>query len=436
MKKFFTILSFLQVTCIFAIDRFVDPNLSSGNGTTLFTTITSAVNTAVNGDRIIIASTTYNEPALTISKSLQIMPQTPGTTINFNANIIIGGFAGMKLEITGFNLGVYSFSSVQVTNGSYTNRAKVSFVQCSTTNVDFNNNFYDLNLIKSSMTSDVHFRYGSIVANSMTNCYLWDEDSTNQNISNKILIVSNTISNETQLLNDDFIYVFANNILKNLRVQKWVMNSQKNSIINNEFSSGCQLHFAILIENPGTNNYNIWDSLYFIDKYNFIFSNNKFDGSVYFSNPDTSNTFQVGFDPFRYGMNYFRSGNPGSPYILPFYSTTTSKWPNNNSNGFFEWSYNGVNLPGSLPSGSQPLSLTKIIGSSSDIDGGHPNHDYYDIDLTINDRGVNGGPYSQLNYNPTSNPNNSKAFIFDLEMPADLFPGQSTDIKAKGYHKN
>ena len=106
MKKIFTILTLLTATSIFATDRFVDPNLSAGNGTTLFTSISSAVNAAVNGDRIIIASTTYNEPELTISKSLQMMPQTSGTTINFNANISISGFVGMKLEITGFNLGI------------------------------------------------------------------------------------------------------------------------------------------------------------------------------------------------------------------------------------------------------------------------------------------------------------------------------------------
>ena len=105
MKKIFTILTFLTATSIFATDRYVDPNLSAGNGTTLFTNITSAVAAAVNGDRIIVSSNTYNEATLTISKSLKIIPQTAGTTINFNANIIITGFPGMKLEILGFNLG-------------------------------------------------------------------------------------------------------------------------------------------------------------------------------------------------------------------------------------------------------------------------------------------------------------------------------------------
>jgi len=115
---------------------------------------------------------------------------------------------------------------------------------------------------------------------------------------------------------------------------------------------------------------------------------------------------------------------------------SSASFPNVGRPGFFEWSYNGVDLNCAIPTGSSPLSLIKIIGQTNDIDGGSPNHNYYDIDLTINDRGRNGGPYSQLNYNPTSNLNNSKAFIFDLDMPTDLFPGQSIDIKAKGYHKN
>lgn len=59
MKKKITLLAILCVVNVFASDRFVNPNLSQGNGTTLFTTITSAVAAAQNGDRIIIAYSTY-----------------------------------------------------------------------------------------------------------------------------------------------------------------------------------------------------------------------------------------------------------------------------------------------------------------------------------------------------------------------------------------
>ena len=118
------------------------------------------------------------------------------------------------------------------------------------------------------------------------------------------------------------------------------------------------------------------------------------------------------------------------------FSGSQSLFPQADIPGEFKWTYNGIDLPCATPSGSDPLVLTKIIGpTGTNIDAGNPNHAYYDIDLTINDRGTNGGPYSQLNYN-ASNPNNSRAFIFDLEMPVDLFPGQDVKIKAKGYHSN
>ena len=117
------------------------------------------------------------------------------------------------------------------------------------------------------------------------------------------------------------------------------------------------------------------------------------------------------------------------------YLNYNARFPNKDVSGFFEWTYNGIVFPQTSPVSSQPLSFTNIAGTTNVSDAGNPNHDYYDPDLTVNDRGINGGPYSVLNYN-SANPNNSKAFIFDLDMPADLFPGQNVEIKAQGYHKN
>ena len=164
-----------------------------------------------------------------------------------------------------------------------------------------------------------------------------------------------------------------------------------------------------------------------------------------FASNATSFSVNHGYYPFVPGSicSYSSPGlNQATSIDTTLYSTTqytsiSTTCPNPYVGGFFEWSYNGIDYPYSLTiTGSQPLALTRIIGQTNDIDGGNPNHDYYDIDLTINDRGRNGGPYSQLNYNPTSNPNNSKAFIFDLDMPTDLFPNQNVNITAKGYHKN
>jgi len=425
MKTITTLLLLSIAFQSFAIDRFVNPNLSAGNGTTLFTNITSAVNVAVNGDRIIVASNTYNEATLTIGKSLKIIPQTAGTTINFNANIIIAGFPGMKLEILGFNLGIYSISSNGISGGSATNRAKVSIIDCSISNVGFDNNFYEIYLIKSTILGIVNFKYGNIIMNSIQTVLLFDEPSDSQSSTEKILISNNTISNILGIFNNNYKFIVANNILKYLSVKRWNSESiVKNKIINNEFLDGAVFQIS-------------WGD---VPNYNIVFSSNKFTGSCTYYNHSTNYASNLGnfnwYDTtVDYRQNFF-CGAFWPNYIINNQTGSQSIYfPNPSVPGLFEWSYNGINFTCPTPNSSQPLSLVKIIGPINEIDGGNPNHDYYDIDLTVNDRGVNGGPYSQLNYNAT-NPNNSKAFIFDLEMPTDLFPGQNVNITAKGYHKN
>jgi hypothetical protein len=418
------------------LDRLVDPNLSIGNGTTIFTTLTSAINAAVNGDNIIVVSSTYNEAALTITKSLKIAPQTPGSIINFNANINITGFAGMNLELVGINIGVYSFLANAPTSGSATSRANVTFIGCTATNINFNQNYYNLNLIKSNVGSALTFRFGKITNNNLGNCYLYDEPSTNLNSDQRIFISANTISNETQLLNDDYLFYFTNNSLKNLRVQKWVLDVNKiNFITNNEFANNCELHFAVLLETitltcgAGC----IPDNVFPITSYNFKFENNIFNGVVNYTNKTNTNVSPLNnYRAHRYGSVYYTvlQNYPGAVIL----STSQSQFPNPNSSGFFSWTYNGNIIPCNVPSGSQPLSLTRIAGPTNIIDGGNPNHEYYDIDLTINDRGKFGGPYTLNNYSATNN--SGFSFVNDLSMPTDLFPSTQVNIKASGYHSN
>lgn len=449
MKNIFTLLTLLSATSIFAIDRYVDPNLSSGNGTTLFTTITSAVNAAVNGDRIIIASNTYNEAALTINKSLKILPQTAGATINFNANIIIAGFPGMKLEIIGFNLGIYSFSSNSITSGSYTNRAKISIINCFSTSININNEYYEANFINNNASKGIAFRYGNVVNNITEYIALLDENRDNINSTSKNFISNNNVTFLIGVFNNDYPFIISNNTLRDISIRRWnTLIPLKNKIINNQFKNDATIHFS------NTN----------VSGYNIVFSSNKFING--FSTPSYGNCsvdYQYDFNqspfvndnPYFYntwmpswswccnGPNgwYYINGNdnptrPNSSGCRGWTSNGSNNFPNLSVAGFFEWSYNGIDFACTMPSSGSPLAVTRIVGQANDTDGGNPNHDYYDIDLTINDRGINGGPYSQLNYNPTSNPNNSKAFIFDLEMPTDLFPGQNINITAKGYHKN
>ncbi len=429
MKKILFILALFTANGVFAIDRFVDPNLSIGNGTTLFTTITAAVNGAVNGDRILIVAGTYNEPTLTLNKSLVIIPQVAGTYVSYNGNITIAGFPGMNLSILGFRLGIYSITANAITSGSASNRAVVNIVDSRMANLTIDQDYYELTAAQCQLTSTVTFRFGNFCASKTNDLFVNDEPSINT-VNSKILIAADTIIGSTQYRNDDCPVVISNCILSGLYFWKWNNNvSTTNRISNNEFQSA-----------------SIFFPIYGVPGYNFDFSSNQFIGVLnFYSGSFTcsacfgSNTC-CGIQGSGCTPGYY-DGVAGpsslSCNISIEWSTTFSAFPSPTVNGFFKWTYNGIDLPCATPAGNQPLVLSRIIGTTgTNINSGNPNHDYYDIDLTINDRGRTGGPYSILNYNPTFNPSNGKAYVFDLEIPADLFPGQQVDIKAKGYHRN
>ena len=416
MKYPIAITLFLTCFNIFAIDRFVDPNLANGNGTNLFTTISSAVTASVNGDRILILPGTYNEPALTLNKSLTILSQTAGSIINFNGNIIIAGFPGMKLEILGFNLGVYSVSSNTIVGGTAVNRAKISFIDSKMTNLSIDQNYYELTCARSTMTGITTFRYGNFVVSKTNDLYLLDEPGTNLT-GKKHLLAGDTVTNRLEIRNDDYPVTIANSQLKSIYFYKWNNSTlNTNFIRNNQFVINSYLVFAASA--PG---------------YNFEFSSNEFLSMPYFLSGvqdaySSCNQYIGHYDFFDCWCNNTVCIN---------FSQSSSVFPYPTIPGFFKWTYNGIDLPCTIPAGNQPLVLTKIIGPiGTIIDAGNPNHEYYDIDLTINDRGRTGGPYSILNYNPSINPSNGKAFIFDLDIPADLFSGQQINIQSKGYHKN
>lgn len=409
MKKIITLITLLFVTNNYATDRLVDPTLSSGNGTTIFTTITAAINAAVNGDRIIIASNTYNEAALTIGKSLQIMPQTPGTTINFNANITIAGFDGMKTEISGINLGIYNLITTNYSTNNSTD-VNVSLIDCVFNQIIFNQDFYTLNMFNSTSNSLI-FKAGYIIKSNIINSFrVEDEVGQSTSLIKQIKILANIIGSTIYVYNDNYPLLIANNEINGgILLKRWnPSNDVTNFIHNNNFNGG----FYISSRN--------------VPRYNVIITSNFWNSA----------NFEVATNPNNYLVSGLNFNDPGSSFGGLFGNNSTNEYPNPNVPGFFEWSYNyGVTFGSPAVSSSSPLNYTLIAGNNSMSNSGNPNHRFYDIDLTINDIGVSGGPYSQLNYN-AANPNNSKAFIFDIDMPIDLFPTQTVDIKAKGYHKN
>ncbi|MEN8858172.1 MAG: hypothetical protein ABF260_08935 [Flavobacteriaceae bacterium] len=444
MKRIFplTVITLLLFANAFATDRFVNPNLSQGNGTTLFTTITAAVAAAENGDRIIVTSSTYNEAELTINKSLQIIPQTAGTTINFNANIKISSTSELKVELIGLNLGFYSVLAVN--DGLPNNPTSLNLINISCENILIDKDYIIPNIIESNVANEIIIRAGNVLKTNCNKLFIYDGPDSNLLLGN-IIISNNNISSVLQFYNDDLKFIISNNILHDIYITNWNKNIElSNEIFNNNFISkdnNCnaltgnapRVYFSVVGQLGGCCDYY---TEFRVSYYNIIFTSNLFDTSPLFPKPSymdsgTSPQFSTNQDRNLIRNIYNSCQEPSRNYG---WNSLSSIFPNEYSSGYFEWSYNHKKLPKTINTATS-LSFTNLESLSLINDAGNPNHKYYDIDLTINDRGINGGPYSQLNYN-ASNPNNSRAFIFDLEMPSDIFPNGNIEIKAKAYHKN
>lgn len=411
MKKLSFILAMFCAATTFATDRFVDATFGSGNGTTMFSTITSAINAATNGDRILVATGLYSEGALTINKSLTIAPQTAGAYIRYAGNITVNGSAGMKLYIVGMNMGIYSYT-MSTNSATSANRALVSFVDCKMGDLTVAADNYELLAIRSSVNSTTTMRYGSFIASKTNNLTINDEAGGN-NTTDKIVLTADSIMGNFNMRADNYAVNMSNCLMNNLTWYKWNSStSVTNEFYNNDVISGASWMLASTS----------------VPAYNFKFSSNNFLGTINFN----SGGSYSGYPYYTYGY-YWDTSVEGSLT----YSASTSLFPSPSSAGFFEWTYNGVDIPCTTPTASNPLVLTKVIGTTgTTVNSGNPNHEFYDIDLTVGDRGRFGGPNSWNNFFPASNPNGSRAFIYNLSIPADLFPGQNVDIKAKAYHRN
>lgn len=442
MKNILLLLFCSTISTHFAIDRFVNPNLSQGNGTTIFTTITAAVAAAENGDRIIVVSSTHNEAELTIDKSLQIMPQMPGTIINFDANVIISNIAGLKLEIIGLNLGMFDFKAIN--NGVLNNPSSINLINVSCNNILIDKDYINSHIIDSNITNEIIIRSGNVIKSSCDKLFVYDGPDSNLSFG-KIIISNNNISKVLQIYNDDMRFIISNNILHDLYITDWNKNIDlSNEIHNNNFiskenncrelsGSAPRVYFSVLGKIVCCSNY-FSDSK--VSTYNIIFTSNVFDSLPFYPNPSSMYSRNSPQFSTKQNRDIVRDTYDKCKPVPEGYdwSKINSIFPNQNSLGYFEWSFNHEKLP-KIINNATSISFTNIESSIELNNTGNPKHKYYNIDLSVNDRGINGGPYSQLNYN-AANQNNSRAFIFDLEMPADLFPGQNVEIKAKGYHKN
>ena len=380
-----------------------------------------ALNAAANNDTIVV----YDKPSgqnwienITIDKNIWLMHPVDTVRFKLFGSITIVPKAGMDLYLVGYDLqGNQITTTITGATATSSNRAKITVSNCQNiSNINFDRDWIDARIFSNvtNITGQITFRHGLVIGNVLTSSGIFiQQESTTISQNDSIIIIGNKArwcyfsSKEAGLIANNYFYLDACNgpySAGGVPLLIGYHNPAANSILgvyNNTFTNiggVCNLpRMAVSVDN-NSNNENI-----------------RFVNNLIVSSGQTS-----------YGL-WFNS-SPNTPYISHNYIYC---FPNLNfSNYGFQ---NELNYTSNTSYGSIDAWGRASSGNTLLIDKGNYLGEYYDINLTRNDIGTYGGPYSIDNYINTSN---SKAGVLYINMPHTLTNiNQLINVKASAGSK-
>jgi hypothetical protein len=364
-----------------------------------YSTINAALTAAVNNDTIVV----YDKPsgqqwieALTINKNLTFLHPTQGTRFKAPGQITVVPQAGMDLYFIGWDLNGNSITATATgSTATSANRAKITVTDCiNVVNISLNVDWIDARVFynQTNFTGQITMRHGIAVANVLANGGIQiAPESTTAAQGDSVIISGNKArwcyfdSQESGFIANNYLYLDnANNTwwgvgtgnalnIKNHNQSNnrttWIVN---NSITN---AGGCSNvpRMAISIRYAGNvNNIKIINNLLYVD-----------DGTC------NNGVWAI------YGDATAPNSNTGNPFISHNFVNTRSSvnyisFSVNNELNYYSNALNGF---GSIDTWGRAAS-----GNANLINKGNYLGQYYDIDLTRNDIGTYGGPFSIDNY--------------------------------------
>jgi hypothetical protein len=434
MKKILFIASMLFSSAMTqAADWYV--NQSGAPGT--FTTIQGAILVAAANDRVFVSPYDLYTENLSITKNITIAPATPGMTVQVNGTVTVTGFPNRNVHIIGMKS-----ASFTAATGTATATGKTIFnlTECEGPVTAEEN--VELRMYYCKGGYNVAMKDGRLYGNSIG--YLTVTDEAGSNSGDTITVVSNKMV-RLDWTSDNHYFFIANNFVggqtnQDGTLMEWgilTFNSMvynlgyQNNILNNtvhvsdwgciRFANGYNLSNVKIYNNVLSISYDRTNdcNLYWINcgavvggaatgspdiKHNIFASPGAYcDCCDRLSGPGITN---VSYEPTANAVNYI---------VTNFSRNTVS--PHFPSNVFDP-------VTGELNSGSNSV-------VTSFVNRGHASIQFQDIDMTRNDPGTYGGPYSWDNYN---NIGAGKARVYDLNMPFEIWPGQTPTIKAGAVH--
>ncbi len=424
-KSIITLFLFISVFAAFAADIKVD---KTGQIAGSVPTISQAITTAANGDRIVIFSNglVYNE-SLTIDKSLTFLSAAEGEYFYVTGNIKYVGANGREITVIGMHQLGNDSASGTVAVGT---RCAVNIVDCEINGyVIFNQDGYDVNVLYNTIEYAVELRYGKVIANKL------GIETSDNNWLGELRVTAESATYGQ----GDTLFIIANRAWKVDNIITYQVNFDNPNlryfIANNSFRNGYTNGTGYATSRTAVNIANC----YLTDSANVFINNylSGFESSVGCSGSSTYAVAQLkGIKTENLVNNIFKN-RYGSPYgcALLGYRGDYNIYD----------SYRGYPLAGVVDNNyfstaqnatfTYDLQTGKVTSGLAGIDAGKPGVNYMDLDLTRGDVGTYGGPYSQANYWDTPNPQGGGGRVFLLNMPANIYSLTTpVSIKANATH--
>ena len=388
MKKliftFFTLATFQMNAAILVVKEY------GVNAT--YSTIATALSAAANNDTIVV----YDKPSgiqwtenLTIDKNITFLHPTQGTRFKVPGSITIVPKAGMDLYIIGWDLNNNSIGvSASGATATSSNRAKITVADCNNiNNLDLNIDWVDARIFynQTNFSGSLYFRHGMAIANIVNVGIQTIPESTTAAQNDSILIIGNKArwcffdSKECGLIANNY---FANSNSGVL----WHEPGQGNALSIRNHNQAANAYLSI-VNNTIVNN----GSVYGGGATRMALS---FYSCGTLSNVKVINNLLCAFGSANnYGV-YFEYTS-GQPFISHNYinTQTQANFSNLSFNNELNYTSATLNAYGSIDTWGRASS-----GNTNLINKGNYLGEYYDIDLTRNDIGTYGGPYTIDNY--------------------------------------
>ncbi len=365
-------------------------------------TITLALAAAAPNDRIFVSPYGAYTENITIVQNVTLTSAVPGTLFNLVGSTTVIGNSNMDVRI----IGCEASGGITVNVGAATlaNKGHIYIVDCQYPAVTVQDFMVPHILFCDIPTINV--RHGEIRG---CNGGAWTiADGPNAGVGDTVKIVGN-IFTRLNWQNDDNYFYIANNrivtstenavVLNNWHYSTVNQNLLVNNTIQNNYSTTSTANYGatiLLQDNNNRSNLHFWNNLV--------------------NNLSTSN-------PYSYCVWVPTNVVTGSGQVQSYYSRYDS--PTAQLTHVIE------STAGTFTTAASAFDEFGRGTDANAFDAGSPSIQFYDIDLTRNDRGTFGGPYSIDNYNVTGT---GKARVYDLNMPFEIWSGQTPQVKAESTH--